>query len=252
MTDRNYVEEATVQGWKPKEDWNDPDKPWVDAQTFVEKGERIAGIARSRADKERVQFESRIASLERKNKEFGEYQRGITEREREKSDRLLSEVEALRDAAADADDLKAFAKHNKDIESIRQVQSPPPNNERQANGENPLAQAWLINNDWYNNNLKLRTYADGLSEVIERDGYTGNAYFNEITRRVRQDFPEEFENKSQTGSTDVEVGGDVELTDKTAHTYDNLSPIDKEACDSFVAEGLLTREQYVADYEWDK
>ena len=247
MTDRDYKAEALVQGWKPKEEWTDSDKPWVDAQVFVEKGERIAGIARSRADKERIQFESRIVSLERKNKEFGEYQRAITERERAKNAQLISELETLRATAITDGDGQAFNKYDQEIRSVREVPSPPPNN-----GENPLAAAWLINNDWYNTNIKLRTYADGLADVIERDGYTGNAYFTEITRRVRQDFPEEFENKLQTGSTDVEPGGDVEVKDKTAHTYENLAPIDKDACDGFVAEGLLTREQYLADYEWDK
>ncbi|MHC4316152.1 MAG: hypothetical protein ACYSW3_27230 [Planctomycetota bacterium] len=38
--ERDYVAEATEQGWSPDKD-SLPEGKWVDAQTFVEKGERI-------------------------------------------------------------------------------------------------------------------------------------------------------------------------------------------------------------------
>ena len=44
MEERNYEEEATEQGWNP--DYDGPNK--TDAKTFVEKGEKIAGIANAR------------------------------------------------------------------------------------------------------------------------------------------------------------------------------------------------------------
>ncbi len=57
---RDYVAEATEQGWNP--DFEGDKK--VDAKTFVEKGERIAGIAQSQRERDKVYFEGKIAKLE--------------------------------------------------------------------------------------------------------------------------------------------------------------------------------------------
>ena len=128
--------------------------------------------------------------------------------------------------------------------------APPPVNGEQ---QNPLAASWLINNPWYNDNQKLKTYADGLADIVTQEGYTGQAYFSEITRRVRTDFPEEFENPRQTGSNSVESEGQkTGPKNKSAHSYENLDPDSKRNCDEFVAEGLITREDYLKTFEWNK
>ena len=56
---RDYVAEATAQGWK--EDFEGPNK--TDAKTFVEKGEQIAALAITQRDATKVenaQLSSRI------------------------------------------------------------------------------------------------------------------------------------------------------------------------------------------------
>jgi len=250
MTERDYEQEAQEQGWKPESDWTDPDKPWIDAKTFVEKGERIAGIARSRADRERTQFESRIERLERANKDFGQYTKQLREKDQAKSAAKIAQLEAQLAAAVSNSDGEAFDQVNRQIQAERETMAPPPVNGDQ---QHPLAEAWLMNNPWYNENPKLKTYADGLSEIVGQEGYTGQAYFSEITRRVRADFPEEFENPRQSGGNTVEAGSQkTGPKDKSAHTYENLDPDSKRNCDEFVAEGLITREDYLKTFEWNK
>jgi hypothetical protein len=97
----------------------------------------------------------------------------------------------------------------------------------------------------------LQIYADGISERIVQEGYVGQAYFKELTNRVKARFPDKFENKRRTSANNVEVGGELETQVSEAHTYENLPADAKAACDRFVANGLTTKEQYVESYEWD-
>jgi hypothetical protein len=91
-----------------------------------------------------------------------------------------------------------------------------------------------------------------LAEQIINQGYTGPAYYTELTRRVKEDHPEEFQNPRKAQAQPVETGGELDTKDATAHTYENLDPEAKAACDRFVAGGFTTQEEYVANFDWDE
>ena len=245
--DRDYEQEAREQGWKPKDEWTGPDDKWTDAETFVDKGDKIAGILKSRLDRQ----DQQIQKLQTDNKEYGEYQKTLRDKDKAKNATLLAELEALRATAITDADGAEFTRVDREIQQVRDdLNTPDP----KVNGEtelNVLAQAWLLNNSWYNTNNKLQTYADGLAEKVEAEGYRDQAYFTELTRRVQEAFPEEFQNKRQTQSNTVESGGELDTVDSKARTYENLPADAKTACDRFVASGLTTKEAYVETYEFE-
>ena len=246
--ERDYVAEATRQGWR--EDYDGDNK--TDAQTFVEKGERIAGIAQSNAAREKTQFENRIAKLEAANKEFGEYKDGQLERSESRNKELLSELSRKRAQAVTDNDGEEFYKADREMEQVRESMDAPPPQPNGGNQPNPLFDAWLINNDWYNADPMLKAIADGVEGQIAGEGYSGPAYYSEVTRRVKEMSPDSFGNKRQSGSTSVEAGGELDVKpDSSAHSYDNLPPEAKAACDKFVAAGISTKESYVSTFEWD-
>jgi hypothetical protein len=107
-------------------------------------------------------------------------------------------------------------------------------------------------NRWYIENPKLAAYADGLADRIRAEGYDGQAYFSELTKRVKADFPNEFENPARHKANGVEAGGQKGSTDSKAHTYENLPADAKAACNDFVAQGFTTKEDYLKNYEWDE
>jgi hypothetical protein len=246
--ERDWEAEATEQGWKPKEEFQGPEDKWTDAQTFVEKGDKIAGILKSRLDR----TEAEIQKLKADNKAFGEYQKSLLDKEKATSAKRLAELEALRATAISDADGAEFTRLDHEIHQVREsLDAPDP----RANGEqelNVLAQAWLLNNGWYNTNPKLQIYADGLAERVEAEGYTGSAYFTELTRRVKEAHPEEFQNKRQTQSNSVESGGEIETGSDTPKTYDDLPADAKAACDRFVKGGFTTKEEYVATYDFEE
>jgi len=236
--DRDYTEEASRQGWK--------DGGELDAQAFVEKGEKIAGIQK----KHNTELKGRIERLEKSNREFGEYQSGLLQKEKQKSADLLVELEAKRAVAINDGDGQAFNQLDSEIAKTRnEINAPDP---RQITPEQwgQMTEAWLGENDWYKTNPKLQTYADGLQAQISGEGYTGVQYYQEVTRRIKETFPEEFTNPNQAKANGVESGGTQQTESKVEHSYDNLDKEGKEACDRFVADGLTTVEDYVATYDW--
>lgn len=241
--ERDWEAEAREQGWKPLSEFKGPDDKWTDPRTFVEKGEKITGILKSRLDRQ----EKEIADLRLANKEFGDYQQSLRQKDREKAQARIAELEAQRAEAINNGDGTEFTRLDRQINEVRtDIESPP--NGRDVSVE----QAWVAENDWYGKDATLTAFADGVTGMVEAEGYQGKARLDEIARRTRETFSDRFENPNRQGSNDVDAGGDVETQDRTAHTFENLPPDAQAACDRFVAQGLTTKEEYIKNFEWDE
>ncbi|GAF67584.1 unnamed protein product, partial [marine sediment metagenome] len=81
--ERDYEAEASEQGWN--KDFDGPNK--TDAKTFVERGEQIAGILKSKNTK----LEDRLHRLEQSNKQFGEYHKKTLESQVRKTAETIKE-----------------------------------------------------------------------------------------------------------------------------------------------------------------
>lgn len=240
--ERDFESEAREQGWRPKEEFNGPEDKWTDAQTFVEKGEKIAGILKSKVDR----LEQRLTAAERANKEFGEYTKKQLKNEKQKSAERVAELETkLAQAITDGDGTE-YTRLNREIKKEQD------NTPQEVQEPDRLAQEWLADNQWYNNDADLQIYADGLADRVVQEGYQGKAYFNELTERVKSRFPEKFESPRKNKASSVEGGGEIDVTDSKAHTYENLPADAQAAADRFDANGLMTKEDYVKNYEWEE
>jgi len=231
---RDYENEAMQQGWVGKADWKgDPDKH-VDAKVFVERGEKIAGI-----------MKSRIERLEASNRQFGEYHKKTLEQEQKRNAERVADLEGKLAQAITDGDGQAYTQIQREVNSLRS--DPVPDDVREWGR---ISQEWANENGWYADNPKLQTYADGLAQQIDNEGFTGKARFDEITRRVKSTFPDEFTNPNKSKASAVEDSGKP-ASDSKAQSYDNLPPASKAACDDFVKQGFMTREDYVKTYEWE-
>jgi len=237
---RDYETEAKDQGWN--ENFDGPNK--VDAKVFVERGEKIAGILKSKVER----LESKVDNLTESNRQFGEYHKQTLENQRQSDATKIAELKAQVAQAVTDGDGQAYTKYSTDIDAI-QSQQPAPSDDAQA--WNQMSQNWASKNTWYADNPKLSAYADGISDRLRAEGYTGQSYFSEITRRVQEDFPDEFTNPNKSKASGVEAGGQRGTTSK-AGSYENLPPDAKAACDGFVKDGFMSQEDYVTNYEFEE
>lgn len=238
--DRNWDEEARRDGWVPEEEFKGETKPakFVDAETFVRNGEKIH--VRLKDKIERVEEE--VRTLRSANADFGKYKDAQVSKAKEEADQRIAELTIEREEAVTAGDGQTFTRADNELERLRTQTQPE---------SNPLGEAWARQNTWYGSDDRLTGYADGIFQRIIDEGYTGEAYYKELTRRTKDAFPEAFENKSQQRPVSVEEGGHSEVRDTQTHDYDNLPADAKAACDRFVSNGLTTKEDYVATYDWD-
>lgn len=242
MEDRNYEQEAKEDGWAPKEEWRGPDEQWIDAKSFVEKGEKISGILKSKIGR----LENDVESLRHTNAEFKKFTDAQIAKERKKSQQLIEELEQVKATAITEGDGAAAVKAEREINDLRNSEQP------NVDVHNQMAQAWAAQNAWYGTNQKLGAFADGIAERIVQEGYTGQAYFNELTRRTKETFPEEFENPNRSKANGVETGGDKEVKDSKARKWDNLPQDAKAEAARFIKDiPGFTKESYLANYEWE-
>lgn len=242
MSDRDYEAEAAKDGWAPQDQWKgDPDK-WKSAEQFVKDGENINGILKSKVDR----LDQRVSELLESNKKLNEMSQRQIKKEKAETARLISELESVKAQAITDGDGAAAVKAERDINELRESSKEDPSEQM-----DPLAATWLTNNEWYSTNEKLAAFADGIAERVARRGFTGQAYYDELTRQVKETFPDEFGNKNRSRSNGVETDGKV-ATDSKAKTYDNLPAEAKKACAEFIRDiPGFTKEQYVASYEWE-
>lgn len=243
--ERDFEQEARQQGWVDKEEYKGDPEKWTDAQTFVEKGEKIAGIATKRAK----EFEGLLAEAKETNKKLNDHYRKTLEKERRDHAQKVAEMEAKLAKAVTDGDGETFTRTNRELSQLREA-APEDPGAADKDAYNRLAQNWAAQNDWYGTNRKLTAFADGIAEQVVNEGYSGKAYFQELTRLVKEEFPEEFQNPKRSKANGVETGGE-RGGGSNKKSYENLPADAKRACDDFVKQGFMTREDYVAQYDWE-
>lgn len=242
VEERDYEAEASKEGWRPLEEWRGPKEKWKEAKQFVEDGANINPILKANLRK----MEERLNAAEEANKQFGAYHKTQMQKEHERTQKAIAELEKVRKQAVSEGDGDTFDRAERELTDLRRNEVP-----QDVRQQNVLAEQWVAENPWYNTSQKLGPYADGIAERVAAEGYSGKAYFNELTRRVKEAFPEEFTNTRRSQSSAVESGGEKVSSNSKSKTYDNLPADAKASCKRFTDAGFMTKADFVAQYEWE-
>ena len=243
--ERDYEAEASKDGWAPEESWKGDPSKWKTAQKFVEDGENINGILKSRLDRQDL----RITQLTETNKSFAAMSKKALAREKSEVERLVTELKATRKQAITDGDGDTFEKADADIEALRAT---APVEEEQ--GMSPNAQQWIADNTWYGTNQTFSIQADGIADSLRRAGYDPDSegYFAELTKQVHEAFPNEFKNTNRDRAGSTEAGGERGKGDSGKKTFDDL-PADAKAQYEVFKRDMpeFTKDDYFANYEWE-
>lgn len=262
------VREAESQGWVPKERFRGNEQDWVDADTFVKRGREILPILRKNNEnlmKDLNQTKEQLKEFRQAAKEFKTFQREAYERKVNDYEARIREIKesraqaitdgdgqkvnALDDALDEAkDSLKEAKQAAQDVTSTKPATVETPTD--------PNLQVWLDENKWFGTDRRMTSVANGIGESLrlEFPGLKGQEFLEKLDEVLQEEFPNKFGKQQKTSPTSrVESGSgrSGRSNGGSQQSYDNLPADAKAACDRFVKQKLMTREQYVADFDWN-
>lgn len=246
----DYEERASRMGWVPQEKFRGDASKWVDAKTFVEKGENELPILRERLrDSLRKQDDAirDLGELKETVKDFRGYMTQVEERAYKRAKRDLEEQ---RNAAKDAGDFDRYDKVTQEITELETNAKPVEKREVKPDpSKDPVFMGWVGDNKWFQDDPERAAYANGYGQYLNqiKPHLHGKAFLEEITNAVKKEFPDKFENPRRNGTARVEAGGGVQKK-SSGKSFDDLPKHAQETCMRFERQGLLKRADYVKDY----
>lgn len=250
--ERDYESEARAQGWKPQEEYQGEN--WVDAKTFVERGDKYVGILKDRFDK----VERRLKYQEELNESLKrQYHRLEAQRKREVDD-LVKQLEKERRNAITNGDGEAFDKAEKALNEVKEVQLEMEKTSTVKTQEDPppWAIAWMQENEWYGKDKALTAVAEAYAvELRQAQPFLGEREFmDRVAEYVKTEMPHKFQNKNKKQVADVEIDDRRPAqTSGGKKSYNTLPPEAKKEFNRFVREGIFKdtdadRKQYADLY----
>ena len=260
-------QEAESQGWVPKERFRGNESDWVDADTFVKRGREILPILRKNNEnliKDLQSTKEQLKEFREAAEEFKKFQKDSYERKAQDYEKRIQEIrESRAQAISDGDGQKVNALDDaldvaKDElkeakQAVKDADKAPI--ETPASTEiDPGLQQWLDRNTWFGQDKRMTGMVNGIGESLRLEFplLKGQAFLDKLDEVLAEEFPGKFgEKKSPSSRVESGSGRASRGSSSNAQTYDNLPSEAKAACDRFVKQKLMTREQYVADFDWN-
>lgn len=245
---------AHRQGWRPEEQFKGPKDKWVDAATFLERGEKYAPFIQAenkKLEKALDKARAEIDGMKGQIRDLGAFASKAAENAYKNAMRDFEADLEVATAAGDVNGVKAVSKA---MVAYEKEAAPEP----AAKGPDPDWQSaeaeWKAANTWFDGNQPgnraMTTYALDLdAELRERSPtLSAKARLAEVTKGVKAEFPERFTNPAREAAAAVEGASGARRS--TGREYSNLPPEAKAFCDKIVKQGTMTREAYVKAYQW--
>lgn len=263
--DQKVIQEAVSQGWVSKDKFRGDEKDWVDADTFVKRGREILPILRKNNEsllKELNQTKENLKEFKQAADEFKKFQKETYDR---KAKDLEGQIEQLKEARAQAisdgdgkrvnalddaiDTVKEEAQQAKDSSTKVSEVKPTPNI---TNTIDPALQTWLDRNEWFGKDKRQTSIANAIGESIRQETphLIGKAFLEKLDEVLEEEIPHRFSKRTPNYTAESGSNRPRPSASTGKHNYNQLPPEAQQACDRFVKQKLMTREQYLQEYDW--
>jgi len=248
---------ASRMGWVPEEKFRGESANWIPAEEFVERGETQLPIMKERLKKmdgKVVELEGTISGMKETFRKFKEYHSQTEAKQYKKAERDLAGRQRIAVVNNDINEFDSIEQER----IVLQKEMETKNAEAEAEDDNEAETAalavfnsWKEDNAWYDEDFELKSYAQNLSTHIQdTKGLGGKRLYDEVTKEVKNKFPEKFGNAKRNTPNAV-VGDGEHIVANGKQTFSNL-PKDAQAdCLRFMEEiPGFTKKEYVENYEW--
>lgn len=230
--------EASRFGWRPLEEWNGDEAAWVDADKFLARGKEYNGFLK----KENERLNSRLSEVEKTMQEFAKHHETVAQ---QAYDRAVKDLKEARKEAIRNQDVDAQLQVEEQLEELKEQRPQPARNPVPPQGQAEF-QEWAGRNEWFGKHPAATEFAEDVGKGLAGK-VTGVAFLQRIERAVRAEFPDLFSNPARRSAPGVDGGG-TRGTGRGGRSYSDLPPEARAACDKFVRQKLMTKEQYVKEF----
>ena len=249
-------DQARALGWVPEEEYTGNPSKWANAEAFLEVHSRNNGALRkalAAQAKDLEELKNQMRGMDSAHKKIFEIQ---IKKQKEEFDQQITFLKAQKREALRSGEHETAADIDEQIDSLRErgpelpeAPQEPPKNGLQPNWrENKILADWADRNVWFDKDEDMSAYAGAIGQKIRAENPTMpfTELLEEVTGKVRRAFPHKFPGGRRNA---VESGTPGETNAaRTGKSYEALPRDAKAACDEAVAEGNLTRKQWVELY----
>jgi hypothetical protein len=256
--------EARLLGWVDKSEYRDGEH-WVDAETFVKRGKEINPILRKNNEtllKKLAERDREIAEVKAVAAEFKKFTKDAAERKVKELETQIKELREQKKTAVTQGDGEAVVALDDAIDEIKEQQraakaevaKPEPKPQPETLPLDPDLVSWMEENTWFGSDMKMTRVADAIGVEIAQSypALQGKAFLEKLNEELEEVLPAKYK---KTQRANLVEGNTTSANRPTAsrskHSYENLPSDAKAACDRYVKQGLMTKEQYVEEYDWD-
>lgn len=243
MSEDQLLNEAMKQGYNPDYDGDNKKSP----REFLEVAFSHNKVLKDRNEKlseANEDLSSQVTQLTEQMKRLVQFQE---EQKQRAVDNAIKQLKVERKEAISKGDTELVESIDNEIEEQKNVAK---------SNSNPILDAWIGKNPWYVRDDELGLEADIIAKQLQDTGrFSANPQdyqklLDTVERRVKKQFPDKFKNPKKENPPDVESARQSSVND-SKRTYADLPADAKKACDQFVKDKIMTREQYLEIYEWE-
>ncbi len=208
----NIEARARNMGWMPKGAWRGEPDRWVDAATYVERGERMLPLLQER----NRALDKTVSELKGESRENKQMLSDLLVRTRKAEklgyDRALRELSQKRAEAVAQGDAETFNRVEAEIREMGPAPEVPPAAplQPQQPQQDPVVTAWVRRNAWFNRDPEANGAAVQALTLIERDnpGRSLEENLAEVEDRIARRWPEHFPNRRRAAANGRDNGHD--------------------------------------------
>ncbi len=257
--------QARAQGWRPEAEFKGDGK-WVDAATFVERGNKF----KKNLEREVETLKREVAEGKKTREQFAAFHREAMAKKDAEIDAALRKArldhkEAIRNGEDDTalhleDRIDTLKEEKAKIKAdVKAAEEEPKKEETAASGDDAALTEWIADgNEWFRDNHKLRAYAMAIGQEMRAAGDMSRdrKFLDKIRAQMEDEMPDAFPKdgsrvgnplRKRAGAAETGAGGAQSPQGKTER---DLPKADRELMERFVADGLMTKAQFLKDYKW--
>lgn len=232
---------ALQMGWTPKEQFKGDPAKWVDAETFVKRGDEFLPFLKANNKRQ----EREIAKLREAVSKAIEHSSKAEARAYERAKR---DLEAELERATEAGDVAGVKAVTQEIVDLAKDIAKPTSTH--PNGWTPdfaeAVEEWKEDNAWYGKDRVMTAFAHDVERELLDEGVPDKKRLKRIAKAVREEFPDKFTNPRRAMPAAAEAPGLGRAP--AAKGYNDLPADARQFCDELVRDKITSREKYVADY----